>query len=191
MAHDRPEQPASDHTQAMVKLAKLWSSAMPALDAFVRAAVRDAHDCDDIIQATGEFVASHFHEFEEGTSFTGWTITIARFRIRELYRDRSRDRLVLTGEAIDAIAEVAQDTGELVNARRNALNDCLDQLPPRQRKLMEMRYLQDLKPRVIADRIGRSPNTISAALMRVRKALHRCIDQQLGHPSRQSGEVDG
>lgn len=185
MDRPKPPPPAPEQTEAMVRLANLWSTAMPSLEAFVRALVRDPHDFDDVIQATGEYVARHFHEFEAGTSFTAWSITVARFRIRELWRDRKRDRLVLTSEAIDSLAQAAIDAERDVPERQAALTYCIEQLPPRQRKLLDLCYLQNLRPAEIGERLDQLPNTVSAALMRVRKALKRCIENRLAR----GGEV--
>lgn len=173
-------QPNDDATtEAMVQLAKLWASAMPAIEAFVGSAVRDPNDRDDVIQATSEYLARNFAQFEEGTSFTGWAVQVARFRVMELFRDRSRDRLMLTGDALEAIAKVAPQMTQEQSDRQEALDQCMQHLGENQRRLLELRYTQSLKPATIADRMGKSSNTISAALLRIRKALRTCIESRL------------
>lgn len=163
----------------MVRLARLWSAASPSLEAFVRSLVRDTHDVDDVIQQTGEYVAREFHKFEEGTSFTGWVITVARIRIHRLWQDRKRDKLILNSEAIDSLAEVAINLNGELPERQSALQDCVEKLQPNQRKMLEMCYLNNKKPAQIAEQLGRTANSVSASLMRIRKALKLCVEGRL------------
>lgn len=162
-----------------MELAKLWTSAMPAIEAFVGSAVRDPNDRDDVIQATSEYLARNFHQFEQGTSFTGWAVQVARYRVMELFRDRSRDKVVLTGDALEALAKVAPQVSHELTDRAEALDQCMKHLGDNQRKLLDLRYTRSLSPATIAERMGKSANTISAALLRIRKALRTCIEARL------------
>lgn len=169
----------SPHAEAMVQLAQLWSAASPSLEAFVRSLVRDPHDVDDVIQQTGEYVAREFHNFEAGSSFTGWVITVARIRIHRLWQGQKRDKLVLNSEAINSLAEVAVGASQELPERQSALQVCVEKLQPNQRRLLEMCYLNDKKPAQIAEQLGRTANSVSASLMRIRKALKQCIEGRL------------
>lgn len=174
---DQPED--ASHAEKMVQLAKLWSAASPSLEAFVRSLVRDTHDVDDVIQQTGEYVAREFDKYEQGTSFTGWVITVARIRIHRLWQGQRRDRLVLNSDAIDSLAEVASSLGGELTDRQSALQDCVEKLQPNQRKMLEMCYLSGKKPARIAEQLGRTANSVSASLMRIRKALKQCVERRL------------
>lgn len=182
---DQPE--GASNAEAMVRLAQLWSVASPSLEAFVRSLVRDPHDVDDVIQQTGEYIAREFHTFEEGTSFTGWAITVARFRIHRLWQGQRRDKLILNSEVIDSLVQAATDLSEELSERQSALQICIEKLQPNNRRLIEMCYLNGNKPAQIADQLGRTANSVSASLMRIRKALKQCIESRLlqggGHSS--------
>lgn len=167
------------NTEAMVRLAKLWASAMPAIEAFVGSAVHDPNDREDVIQATSEYLARHFDDFEPGTSFTGWAVQVARYRVLELYRDRSRNRVMLSGDALEAIAKAVPEMTSEQADRAEALNQCMKHLGENQKRLLDMRYTQSLSPAKIAERVGKSSNTVSAALLRIRKALRECIEARL------------
>ena len=174
------KQPADErHTEAMVRLARLWSAAMPSVEAFINASVRDPHDRDDLLQATSEYLARNFDKFEEGTSFVAWAVTVARIRMMEMWRDRSRRKLVLSPEAIEAVADAAVDLQDEVSDRQSALAHCIQTLGKHQRRLLDMRYTQALSPANIASKLGKTPNAVSAALMRVRTALRKCIETRL------------
>lgn len=161
------------------QLAGLWSAASPALEAFVRTMVRDSHDVDEVIQQTGEYVAREFHTFESGTSFVGWVIAVAKIRILRLWQVRSRDRLVLNPEALDALADAAVDMSQEIPVRQAAMQVCYEKLLPRHRRLLEMCYSKNQKPSQIASQLGRTANAVSASLMRIRKTLRCCIEAWL------------
>lgn len=167
------------HTEAMVQLTKLWASAMPTVESFVHASVRDPHDRDDVIQATSEYLARNFHKFEPGTSFVAWAVSVARFRVLELWRDQSRDKLVLTGDAMEAIADVAVEMQAEASERQSVLANCIERLGKGQRRLLDMRYAQSMQPGDIGEKTGKSANAVSAALLRIRTALRKCIEAKL------------
>jgi len=175
------ESEVSSQSSGSNQLASLWSATCPALEAFVRTMVRDPHDVDDVIQQTGEYVASQFHTFEAGTSFTGWVITVAKIRIQRLWQNQSRDRLVLNPEALDMVANAATVLSQEVPVRQAAMQICIEKLQPRHQELLEMYYSNNLKPAQIAKQMGRTANAVSASLMRIRKTLRRCIEAQLSH----------
>ena len=177
---DHSNPPANgDQSEAMVRLAKHWTAASPRLEAFVYTLVHDPHDADDVIQATGEYVARHFHEYKEGTSFIAWAITIARYRIQHLWNAKKKHQQIISSQAIEALAIAASNPAHNPSALHAALRACVASLQPRQRKLVELRYLHDLKPGAIADRLGQRANTISAALMRIRQSLRSCVDARI------------
>ena len=97
----------------------------------------------------------------------------------ELYRDRSRDRVVLTGDALEAIAHVVPQMTLEQTDRAEALDQCMKHLGENQKRLLDLRYTQSLSPAKIAERMGKSPNTVSVALLRIRKALRQCIEARL------------
>jgi len=191
MTLDRNHQPdtADTHTESMVRLARLWSSAMPSVEAFISASVRDPHDRDDLIQQTSEYLARNFHKYEAGTSFVAWAISVARFRMLELWRDRSREKLLLTGDAIESVAEAAIQLQPEISEREEALAQCMQQLGGEQRRMLEMRYSHGLKPAMIAERVGKSANAVSAALFRLRMALRRCIEKHLADSAEPRGDM--
>ena len=187
-ASEQPEHAENPNTEAMVQLARLWTTAMPTIEAFVFGVVRDAHDRDDVIQATSEYLARNFDQYEPGTSFTAWAVTVAKLRVRELWRDRSRSRLMLSGDALDALAGVAPEFVNELTDRQEALAQCMKHLGANQRRLLELRYTQSLTTSSIAERVGKSSNAVSAALLRVRSALRVCIEARLSAADPDKGD---
>ena len=59
------------------------------------------------------------------------------------------------------------------------LGDCLSQLPPTARELVELRYQRELKPGAIADLKNWTPNSVYVALSRARALLRDCLESKL------------
>jgi RNA polymerase sigma-70 factor (ECF subfamily) len=67
---------------------------------------------------------------------------------------------------------LAEDVGE-------RLNQCLKELSPTARKLMELRYHERVPVQVIAERLGRSASSVSVSLFRLRNALATCLGSEV------------
>ena len=65
------------------------------------------------------------------------------------------------------------------SAQQEALNNCMKKLPDKSMQLLELRYIDNLKPQAMAGQMGTSAGTIRVALTRIRKALGQCIEKWL------------
>lgn len=171
--HDPPHEPDPSRT----RLTLLWTRAQPSVMAFVRSMVPNPVDAEDVLQQTAYEIATNFEEYDDERPFIAWAIGIARYKVLDYRRDRGRGRMVLTGDAIEHLANAYIDQSEALNANSRALQECLDKLSDKARSLIELRYTQDLKPAAIAQRVGTSPNVVSNALSRAREVLRNCIER--------------
>ena len=60
-----------------------------------------------------------------------------------------------------------------------ALRSCMKALRGKARKVMEMRYLHDLKPDAIAAALGTNRNAVWVMLHRLRLSLKACVEEKL------------
>jgi RNA polymerase sigma factor (sigma-70 family) len=65
--------------------------------------------------------------------------------------------------------------------RDPALAAAVGNLPPRQRQIVFLRYFADLTNAQVAETLGLSPNTVSAALHQARTALARQLEPEDAH----------
>jgi RNA polymerase sigma-70 factor (ECF subfamily) len=61
-----------------------------------------------------------------------------------------------------------------------ALRECLAELPRHSRELLQLRYFNGLSPGAIGSHLGRTSNQTRQALMRLRRALLKCMEHRLG-----------
>lgn len=164
----------------MGEMAVLWSNAQPVVTNYLRAAVFSFHDAEDLVQQVAYAAASRFDEYDPALPFTPWVLGIAKYKVLEYRRKSNSDRLVFGEAALDRIRNAYEEIGEQNLADRHmAVQHCIAKLPPRARTVLEMRYMQDIKPGRIAQRLGATANAVSLLLSRTRKALARCIEQHL------------
>jgi RNA polymerase sigma-70 factor (ECF subfamily) len=149
------------------------------LRGFVRCLLVRTSDIDDLLQEVNVVLWEKADEFQPGTDFWAWASQIARFKVLNQVRKYGRERLVFDDAALERMAEIAERKSEALDARREALDHCLKQLPPGQRQLLDLRYASDQSIEKIAETIGRPAGSIRQTLYRVRAALLACIEGQL------------
>ena len=81
--------------------------------------------------------------------------------------------------------ENARPEGE----RIAALRQCLDQLPSRSRRMIQLRYFDERPCRDVAEGLGVTLDAVYQRLARVHRALRQCIEQRLHGSGRMSSEA--
>lgn len=176
---DHPQRGDQKEGKTRVELTQLWLKSLPVLEAYVASAVTDRHSREDIIQSTAEQASLSFDDYDRSRPFSAWVIGIARYRVLAYYRTLKRERLVFSDCDLDLMAEAVESISAEFDTRTEALEECLTKLSPRHRKLISLRYTEDLKPAKIAERVGISANAVSGMLRRVRLALAECVRRQI------------
>jgi RNA polymerase sigma-70 factor (ECF subfamily) len=118
-------------------------------------------------------------EFTEGTDFDAWAFRTARNQCLAYWTLRGRDRLVLQDHVLFESAAIAPVNQSQFDNRREALGECLERLPVRQRELVHARYAPGASVSAIAQSRGQSESAVSQSLYRIRAILSRCIQQRL------------
>ncbi|MFM8286111.1 MAG: sigma-70 family RNA polymerase sigma factor [Planctomycetaceae bacterium] len=151
----------------------------PRLRAFLRCLLVRSSDLDDLLQEINAVLWEKAADFQPGTDFWAWASQVARFQALNQLRRYSRDRLVFDPEVLEQLATVAQQRMDRLEERREALEQCLRKLPPPQRRLIDLRYLDGHAMDRIAQSIGRSPASIRQTLFRIRNSLRDCIERRM------------
>lgn len=155
---------------------RLWTSSLPKAAAFVGSMVHDVSDRDDVLQDTAVAAMSAFERYDPERPFAAWVIGIARNQVRLYLRRKSKDPHLFDDDALDKLVHAFSEIQPEENDRLSRLEFCMEQLEGRARQICEYRYSHDLKPAVISQKMGLSPNTIAKALQRLREQLRTCID---------------
>lgn len=156
--------------------ADLFSTNQHRLFGYILAMVRNRSDAQDILQQTAITLWKKFDDFEPGTDFIKWAITVARYETLNFIKYRRRSRVYFDQSLMEQLGNEFSDLPmELVESRRTALNGCIGKLPQEDRKLIESRYSHGLGSRQLAELLDRSQASICNSLKRIREALLRCV----------------
>lgn len=172
---DQPNKPNTPQQQ----LTLLWMKAQPTLAAFIRSMVRDRHHAEDLLQKVALTATDKFDQYDPEKPFAAWAMGIARNHVLDYLRSRRNERHQFGQDIVDSIAEVHGVLEPRYEPMKAALEKCMAKLQQRGRKMLEMRYLRDMDPGQIAERMGVTRNAVRIALHRVRNSLGMCIRQSI------------
>jgi RNA polymerase sigma-70 factor, ECF subfamily len=147
------------------------------LRAFILSLEPNFTDAEDLLQEVFLVVTRKADEFEEGTNFFAWACTIARYKLLELLRRRARSQ-VLSEEVIEALCAVEPEH-HFEDSRLAILQHCLEQLAPKARQMMYLRYYGEHSPAQVARLVSWTPNAVRVALSRARSVLQECLERRL------------
>jgi RNA polymerase sigma factor (sigma-70 family) len=110
---------------------------------------------------------------------------IARRQALAALRRLRPSRMIPSDAALDAVAAAITEVDGEHDARRSALDRCLESLPADWRALVDLRYRDGLAVTALAKKLSRRADTVSMHLNRVRAKLLDCIEGRL----RREGEL--
>lgn len=157
---------------------RLFASCEGRVRAVLRALLPSLNALDDVMQETALAAWRKFREFEAGTSFFAWMVTIGRFEALRWRRDHAAARLVFCDQLADLLADEAVAESEEQEAKQSALARCLEKLPPRQRGLLMIAYQSGVRARDVAERAGMSVEAFYKMIQRLRVALLQCVQKE-------------
>jgi RNA polymerase sigma-70 factor (ECF subfamily) len=150
------------------------------LRGFIRCLLFQSASVEDVLQETNLLLWNKADQFEPGTSFWAWASEVARYSVLTHLKKQGRDRLVFDDSVVNELAVEAQALAAQTDERRAALEGCLEKLPAPQRLLLDRRYGLHESIETIAQALRRPPGSLRQTLYRIREALLRCIEKELG-----------
>jgi RNA polymerase sigma-70 factor (ECF subfamily) len=100
---------------------------------------------------------------------------VARIELLRHRQERRREQAVFDTETVEAIAQAYERVTPQLDEERAAVAACVGKLRGRLRQVFEMRYVQGRRPAAIAAELGRTPQSVFAALHRGRLAVRDCV----------------
>jgi RNA polymerase sigma-70 factor (ECF subfamily) len=162
-----------------VRFMRLWTAAQPAVSSYVHALVWDAAAAEDIVQEVSIALFRRFAEYDETRPFVAWALGVAKFQVLGLVRDSARNRVIFDDELLARFTDVWAERAPPLSDRGLALQECLERLSARARKLVRMRYFDELTSEQIARQLGGNGAAMRVALQRIRRQLKECVERKL------------
>lgn len=163
------------------QIARLLMQYRTALYGYIYACVRDHVDTEDILQNVSVAVTESFDQLAREEEFLPWAREIARRRVLAFCRKAKRERPVdpaVVQSLAEAEARVEQENP--ANSQHSALLACLEKLAPARRELILLRYDRGTSSvEEIAQRLGRTVQSVYAAVKRIKATLRACVQRTL------------
>jgi RNA polymerase sigma-70 factor (ECF subfamily) len=150
------------------------------LYAYILALLGNADAANDVLQETNVVLWRESRQFVPGTNFKAWSFRVAHFQCMAHRQRQLRDKVVFNDEVVAAIAMEAKELDDRYEVRAAALEHCLEQIQPRSREALRLRYAEDLAVNAMAQKMNRTPNAISQLLFRARQWLIDCVKREIG-----------
>jgi len=145
--------------------------------------VRDFDAAEDLFQDTVVEILGSADRFDPSREFLPWANGIARNVVRRHYKRLSRRRVSpVEVDNLEYLGNLmAEDRGaDAWEEERRALRYCLERVDSRNRRLLALRYQENLKGGKLAESVNLSEKSVRTILHRVRNALRRCIERRTG-----------
>ena len=160
------------------KFLKHFLPSEPVLKAFLRAAVRDLHELEDVLQEISSVLWEKFQSFDETRPFLPWALGVARLEVLKWRQQHARSRETVSDEALALLAEAAAPLAPEVEARSLHLAGCLEWLKGAARRVVEMRYGLALPIAEVARELRKSVPATEMILVRARRVLQECLEHK-------------
>lgn len=150
------------------------------LEAMIAALVGDTAAAEDLFQEVAVVMTRKREEIPDDCRFVAWGRSIALNVVRDYRKRRARRPIqFLDDVSLDAVAAEFEKDDGLWDDRRHALQSCTEELPERERRVMELRYGRGESAEAVAAALSTSRGAIDTLLYRVRKALLLCVEGRL------------
>jgi RNA polymerase sigma-70 factor (ECF subfamily) len=151
---------------------------------FIGALVPDCHRANDIFQDVFLTTSRLADRFERGSNFNAWVRAIARNKVLQEQSRCAKMRhshLPLDETLLECLEPDFEEVEETWVQRKAALAKCLEQVAPKARQIVDLRFEQDVPPQKIALTLGWTVNAVRVALSRARRLLFECVERRLAN----------
>jgi RNA polymerase sigma-70 factor (ECF subfamily) len=163
------------------EIAWQWTACLPSVAAYVRSFTHDFHDAQDILQNVSMAVVRKYAEYDRNKPFVAWAIGIARNEVLAYRRRKGVYRQFFDEESFEKIGAAFAAEEDDVNPVLEALQKCMMQVSEKSRRLLLLRYIEDLRYEDMAKKLNSSLGSIKVAMHRLRAALRDCVERRMNN----------
>ena len=142
--------------------------------------LRDSHAVEDIFQVTLLRAVNEAPNLRDAEHALAWSRVTARHLAIDHLRKHQARMAALDDPILNLLeAELDRRGDEQLAARMDALKHCVERLPEKSRRLVDLRYHENRNGAAIAGDLGMNLDAMYQALRRVHLALRQCVERQL------------
>ena len=155
-----------------------------ALVCYSFAILKDWALAEDAVQETLISVHMKWDSYKPGTQFGNWLKRIAYNKSIDIIRKRKREVSTEESEILDILDihfnnSLNEESLEVLKEKKNALYECMQDLPPSSLNLILKFYHQKIPCDKIGESMNKSGNSVRLMLTRIRKKLRKCCELRM------------
>lgn len=148
--------------------------------AYIWAIVADEHIAEDVMQEVCRLAILKSDEIKDADHLIPWARTTARFVALNALRKTQRATPTLDASLLDLLEPHwprSQHVGDTDHV--DALRRCLGHLSPNARRLVQLRYTDNISGSELAEIVGQKTRSVYTALSRIHRTLGECVRRLL------------
>ena len=165
---------------------RLWTRHQAEVGRYVQTMIPNGSAAGEVLQDVSVRLWEKWSEYDPERPFVPWAIRFAYLEVLKWRQRQARERLVFSDELLEQIHAAYEDEAPLMEARRKALDGCLEKLSTQERRWVMRRYERHGALQDEARSEGMSLNQIYYAMEQIRARLLDCI----GRTMKQEGWSD-
>ena len=158
---------------------ELFSSNYRRIMSYICTLVPCSQDAEDIMQSTAKVLWEKFDQFEVGSNFVSWAVTVAKYQVLS-YRKKYNIKVQFNSNLLEILSEESQNPTSEDQDRLDALRNCLHKLNQKDKKLIRYRFDKQMTAKILSSQFGVAMNTIYRNESRILNLLLGCVRRTLG-----------
>jgi RNA polymerase sigma-70 factor, ECF subfamily len=174
MVEPAPNMPSEAFVRALTE-------SQAALRGYCQASLGHSEEAKEALQRTSIVLWKKCGNWNPETEFLRWAITVAKFEVLGVIRDRKRDqkRFVFNSDVVALMVDEASEIADSVSDRAAALEECLELLTDRNRETLSAYYVHGRSIQEVAAAQGKAIGALKVMLLRLRRKLGECVEGRL------------
>ena len=173
------ESPENSSDEA--EFVSLLTSHQGIIHGYINSLLPGESSVEDVLQRANMVIWKKRADFELGTNFKAWALSIARWESRAWMTERKRSNWIIFDD--DLANALEEGTDAITNLEPSdsiaALRTCLGKLRSADRTLILFLYQHEKSTIECAKHLKRSAGSLRVSMHRIRATLRRCIESRL------------
>lgn len=149
------------------------------IHAYILYQVPDKNDAEDILQNTILVMLDKFSEFEQGSNFLAWALTIARYKVLAFKQKNNNSKVIFDDTVLDIFDKETDIQESIFKDESEKLPGCISKLPTKYKSYLRLRYEKSLSYREIGEKMSISAQAVYKTMNRIHVILMDCVRMAL------------
>ncbi len=134
-------------------------------------------EVDDVVQESCVAMWQRITDYDQKRDFLPWALTFVRYQTMAWLKRKGREKMSFNNEIVDKLCSAIAPTAKWESEKVDALELCLEGLSDRDRDLLSLRFVDEVKVPEIAKREnGKSVEALYKTFAKLKVALIRCVE---------------